>query len=148
MIDSRKGNLKKITAILFVLSIFLSHIVIMTTFPSAQAVEQLIDNNEVNGGKQGVRVYSAINQAQCFYATGNYLLTKVSLFIKDIGTDDDLIVNIYSNNDTGTPGDPDDDVPLAPIGSSASGNGPPGAPTGPSPRQRPRSRPPARGAGT
>jgi hypothetical protein len=124
MNDSRKGNIRKGISLLFVLLIFLSHIVIISTVPSAKAVEQLIDNNEVNGGKQGVRVYSGFNQAQSFYATGNYILTKVSLYIKDIGDDGPMLVNIYSNNESGTPGNPDDDVPDAPLGPSASGNGP------------------------
>jgi hypothetical protein len=124
MIGLRKGNIKKMTTIIFILVLLFSHIVIMTTIPPAQAAEQLIDFNEVDGGKQGVRVYSGFNQAQCFYATGNYNLTKVSLFIKDIGLDDDMIVYIYSNDDSGTPGDPNDDVPLAPYSSQASGNGP------------------------
>ena len=63
--------------------------------------------------------------AQCFYASGTYLLTKVSRYVMDdVPMDNNLMVQIHDNDDFGTPGDPFDDVPGPPLGLGISLNTP------------------------
>jgi hypothetical protein len=121
--EQKVGNIRKVTAVLFILMIFFSHFVLFSYDSNVIAAEQLIDSNEVNGGKAGLKCYSGVNLAQSFFTASAFTLTRVSLYIKDIGADDPMTVTIYDNNNSATPSDPTDDVPGA-FKDSATGNGP------------------------
>jgi hypothetical protein len=121
----RTMRIKKATNTFVIIALLVSNLVLIS-FPSqAPAVEQLMEKNEVEGFGEGLKIYTNFNLAQCFIASGNYILTRVSLYVMDqVPVDDPLNVLIHDNDDSGTPGFPDDDIPGVPIGPAEINNGP------------------------
>ena len=98
--------------------------VVLLTMPS-QALEHLMEKNDIEGVANGHKVYLNYMQAQCFNASESYSLTKVSLYVMDqVPNDNPLTVEIYDNDDSGTPFDFDDDLPGVPISPAVNTNGP------------------------
>jgi hypothetical protein len=118
-------RIRKVTTIFILIAMLLSNLVLLSMESQAPAVEQLMEKNEVEGFGEGLKIYANFNLAQCFIASGNYILTRVSLYVMDqVPVDDPLAVQIYDNDDFGTPGFPDDDIPGVPIGPAEIINGP------------------------
>jgi hypothetical protein len=91
----------------------------------SQALEHLMDKNEVDGGVNGHKIYSGVSVAQCFNASGSYTLTNISIYVMDqVPNDNPLTVELYDNDDSGTPFDYSDDIPGIPISPPVDSNGP------------------------
>lgn len=96
----------------------------LLTMPS-QALEHLMEKNEVEGAGNGQKIYLNNMVAQCFNASESYTLTKVSLYVEDqVPNDNPLTVEIYDNDNSGTPLDFSDDIPGVPISPPVDSNGP------------------------
>ncbi|MEE9150584.1 MAG: glucodextranase DOMON-like domain-containing protein, partial [Thermoplasmata archaeon] len=116
---------KEIPTVLLLIVVLLGNVVIFPMHSQVSATEQLMEQNEVEGSGIGLPIYSTFNLAQCFFATDSYTLTRVSLYVMDeVPLDDPLTVQIHDNDDSGTPGFFDDDVPGSPITLGASVNAP------------------------
>jgi len=124
MDNSKITFLKKIIILyIFILMLF-GNIIFFSLHAQVQAEERVIEKNEVEGGGPGFSIFDNYNLAQSFIASGNYFLTKVSLYvIDDVPINNFLTVELYYNDDAGTPFIPEDDVPDTPIGPIASNNG-------------------------
>jgi len=118
-------RIKKAATTFILIAMLLGNLVLLSMQSQAPATEQLMEKNEVEGGGEGLKIYANFNLAQCFIASGTYELTRVSLYVMDqVPVDDPLAVQIYDNDDFGTPGFPNDDVPNVPIGPAEINNGP------------------------
>lgn len=99
------------TMVLLMMILFTS----LTQFLSryqAESTEQLMEENTEEGTYAGEPIYMDNHLAQCFLARGTYNLTRVSVYVIDeVPFDDTLRVQIHENDDSGTPLNPNDDVP-------------------------------------
>ncbi|UCE36686.1 MAG: putative Ig domain-containing protein [Thermoplasmata archaeon] len=106
------------------MTLVLSNVVILPIYQQVQAKEHLIEENDEEGVGQGLAIYSNYRLAQCFNATSNYTLKRVSLFVNDEGSmESTLGVQIYDNDDK-SDGISDNDVPNSSISPMVGNNGP------------------------
>ena len=116
--DKTDTHKKTISVTILIISMMVCGI-FFPFYTPVSAVEQLMEENDVPGGGVGLKININNNVAQCFNASSNFLLTRVSLFVMDeVPANDSLTVEIFDNNDLGTLGDPNDDEPGSSIAST------------------------------
>jgi hypothetical protein len=97
--DNQKDSARKAMTFTILIFILFTNLTVFFEGNEVKAAEQLLDSNEVDSGFKGIQVYDGQNLSQSFIASGTFTLTRISLYVRDLQTDDNLIVEIYDNND-------------------------------------------------
>ncbi|UCE74878.1 MAG: putative Ig domain-containing protein, partial [Methanomassiliicoccales archaeon] len=124
MTEHHTKSLKKGLRGFIISAILLGNILFFSIPSQASPTEKLIEENKVDGGGEGYSLYMGNGMAQCFNASSNYVLTRVSLYVKDeVPNDDSLGIQIFDNNPV-DPANPYDDEPGGQLGIQVNNNGP------------------------
>lgn len=120
-------TMPRINAFVFIIltTLMISNLIILPVSQEAQAFEQIMEENTVEGTDDGISVYKTNKVAQSYIASSNYTLTNIHLYLKDEGSsDEEITVQLFANDDKGD-GISNNDVPsILAISNLVSINGP------------------------